>query len=509
MAEPSAPFLLSPARLDQLPDEVRRPDYRFAEHGVGVVHLGLGAFHRAHQAIYLDDLMARKGGNWRSLGVSMRSPSVRERLRPQNGVYCVAERSPEREELRVSGALADILYLAEEHDAVLEALAAPATRIVTLTVTEKGYGGDAEGGIDPADLDLAHDLLHPERPRSAVGLIVEGLARRRARGLDPFTAISCDNLPANGVRLARLVITLAERRDPALADWIARVARFPSSMVDRIVPATTSDDLARFERATGFHDAGLVVTEPFRQWVVEDSFVGERPELEAVGVELVREVGPYEAAKLRLLNGSHSAMAYLGLLAGYDHVHEVMADPLLTAFIEQLMAAELAPTLSPTPGFDLDIYQTILLRRFRNAALPHKTRQIAADGTLKLPGRIIAPLIERLRAGLSAPGLTLVAAAWMRHMLGRDPQGGRYEVADPYASALQAIWWRCGDPDAVASALLDIDRVFGPDLRDHSGFRRDLSAALRRLIERGPRAAMRHVLERREAAAQQVEGDPV
>ncbi len=420
---------------------------------------------------------------------------MRDRLAPQDGLYTVAERDGAGERLQVIGCLRRVLVAPEDPGAVIERIAAPETAIISLTVTEKGYCHDpASGRLDWAHPDIAYDLAAPDRPRSAIGMLVAGLERRRGRPIAPPTVMSCDNLPANGDTLRGLVIAFAARRDEALARWLEREVAFPCSMVDRIVPATTAADIARIGTALSLHDAAPVVCEPFRQWVIEDRFAGPRPAWDLAGAELVAEVAPYEEMKLRLLNGSHSAIAYLGYLAGYAHVFEVMADPDFASFVRAMMA-EVAPTLRvPT---DLDAYQTSLIARFANPALAHCTSQIAMDGSQKLPQRLLGTLRDRLRTGGSIDRLCLAVAAWIRYASGRDEQARPIEVVDPLASRFAAITAQAGpDPAALARCFFALDDVFGRDLPHEHRFTATVTDWLASLSTQGARATVAACLGR-------------
>ena len=434
--------------------------------GVGIVHLGLGAFFRAHGALYVAEAMHRSGGDWGIVGVSLRHPDQRDRLAPQGFAYTALELGPDGATPRVVEVIEDVLVAPESPGAVLARMADPATRIVSLTVTEKGYCRDpATGRLNADHPDIAHDLAHPEAPRSAPGFLVAALARRRVAGAPAFTVLSCDNLPENGATVRGVVLDLARRRDPDLADWIAAEATFPSTMVDRIVPATRPEDVARVAGLTGCRDAAPVIHEPFRQWVVEDRFVGgARPDLGAVGVQLVRDVQPFELMKLRMLNGTHSALAYLGYLAGYEMIAETVADPMFAAFVRRLWAEEIIPTLAPPPGEDLGAYAAALLARYRNPAIRHRTWQIAMDGSQKLPQRILGTIVDDRRAGRPCPGLVLAVAAWMRYAGGIDEKGAPIDVRDPLAARLRALSDGAADPAGKAAALLGVREVFPAEL---------------------------------------------
>lgn len=486
---------LGPATLARLPAAVRRPRYRREAHGVGVVHLGLGAFHRAHQASHMDDLLDRAGGDWRICGVSCRSATVRDQLAPQECLYMVAERDTSGTRYRLIQSLAEVLVAPEDPAAVIAALARESTRLISLTVTEKGYCRDpATGRLDFTHEDIVHDLRHPARPRSAIGLLVAGLRARRQAGVAAPTVLACDNLPHNGTTLRDIATDFAGRTDPDFAQWVGRQVAFPSSMVDRIVPATTAADIAQAEAVTGVRDLALAVTEPFSQWVVEDRFAGPRPALELAGIQWVGDVRPFELAKLRLLNGSHSSLAYLGLAAGHRMVHEAMADRDLRAFIETLMRAELAPTVAPVAGLDLAGYQQRLLARFDNSALQHALRQIAMDGSQKLPQRLLAPLRQGLAAGRSASLTLLVIAAWILYAAG-FAEGEPHTVDDPLAARFLGIAGRAGrNPTALADGFLQMTDIFGADLPSNPGFRGKLAAEVTQLMQCGVRARIRAIL---------------
>jgi fructuronate reductase len=476
---------LAPAALGRLPPAIERPAYDRARLPVGIVHLGLGAFHRAHQAVYTEDALAVEFGRFGICGVSLRSAAVRDRLAPQEGLYTVLTRAAGGERLRVVGCLKELLVGAEDPAAVVRRIADPEIAVVSLTVTEKGYCHDpATGMLDFDHPDIRHDLDHSERPRSAIGTLVAGLEQRRRQGGPPPTVLCCDNLPHNGRTLQGVALAFAGRRDPALARWIEAEVAFPCTMVDRIVPATTAEDLAAVEARLGLRDEAPVGTEPFSQWVIEDRFTGPRPAWERVGVELVADVAAYEEMKLRLLNGSHSALAYLGFLAGFEHVFEVMAAPEFVEFVRRMMALELAPTLDVP--VDLAAYQARVIERFANPAIRHRTAQIAMDGSQKLPQRLLGPIRDQLRAGGPIRHLALAVAGWMRFAAGRDERGRKITVADPLADRLRAIGARAGgDPEGLVTGFLAIREVFGDDLPRDPCFRDELTAALVSLIERG------------------------
>lgn len=480
---------LRPGTLSSLPADVARPRYDRARLATGIVHLGLGAFHRAHQAVYTDDVLHDGFGPWGIAGVSLRSPGTRDALAPQGGLYAVAVRGAGGERLRVVGAVTEALVAPDDPAAVLERLCRPEVRIVTLTVTEKGYCHDPAAGVLNEDHPgIRGDLADPGRPGTAPGFLVEALDRRRRAGIRPFTVLSCDNLPGSGDTAARILRDLAGLRDPGFGRWVEDSVACPNGMVDRIVPATTPDDRDAVSRRLGVEDAWPVVTEPFSQWVIEDRFPTGRPAWERAGAELVADVRPYELMKLRLLNGSHSALAYLGCLAGFGTVSEAVADPAFARLVRGLMDEEVTPTLAVPPGADLGRYKAALLDRFANPALRHRTWQIAMDGSQKLPQRLLGTIRDRLDAGAPFERLALAVAAWMRYVAGRDERGAPIDVRDPLADRLAAAAAAAGpSAGALAPALLGVREVFGDDLPRSPVFTAAVTAMLDRLVRLGAR----------------------
>lgn len=464
-----------PARLTRTPSEAP----------AGIVHLGLGAFFRAHGAIFVAEAMEASGGDWGIIGVSLQSTGTRDKLAPQGWAYTALELGPQGETPQVVSVLRDVLVAPENPQAVLDAMAAPEVRIVSLTVTEKGYCHEpSTGRLNEHHPDIRHDLDNP-LPKSAPGFLVRALQARREARLPPFTVLCCDNLPENGRVVRGVVLDLARLIDPALADWIAANGAFPSTMVDRIVPATTPADLDRLEALTGARDEAPVMHEPFRQWVIEDDFCAGRPDLGAVGVQLVADVTPFEHMKLRMLNGTHSSLAYLGYLAGHETIADTARDPVFAAFVRRLWQDEIIPALAPPPGEDLGAYAEALAARYENPAIRHRTWQIAMDGSQKLPQRILGTIAEGRAAGREVAGLTLAVAAWMRYASGTDEKGAPIEVKDPLAPRLAALWR--DDPAETVAGFLALSEVFPPALREDQGFAAELTAALDGLVRRGAR----------------------
>ena len=424
--------------LAQVRTGVERPTYDRGAVEIGVVHFGPGAFHRAHQAPAFDALLARGDRRWGVCGVSLHSAAVRDALAPQDWLYTLVELDAEIR-ARVIGAMKAVLAAPQSPAAVLQRLADPRTRMVTLTVTEKGYCLTPAGDLNLAHADVAFDAGRPSAPRSAAGWLVEGLRRRRATAAGPLSVVSCVNLTDNGRKLARAVVALARAQgDGDLASWIEAEARFPNTMVDSITPAT--DDALRetARRLTGLDDAWPIQRERFTQWVIEDRLAPGAPDLASVGAQIAADVRPFEQAKLRLLNGAHSTLAYVGLLAGLTTVAEAMCDAPLAAFVERLMREDIAPTLRATRGLDLASYIDGILDRFRNPAIRHQLAQIAWDGSQKLPVRLLGTVADTLAAGRPIGRLAVPVGAWMLFAARRAAAGGE-ALVDPLAPAIRTL----------------------------------------------------------------------
>ncbi|MCC8616498.1 mannitol dehydrogenase family protein [Xanthomonas vesicatoria] len=448
---------LSLDTLATLTPAVSTPAYDPATTTIGIVQLGAGAFHRAHQAVYIDDLLA-DDPSWAICAVSLHSPQVRDALRPQDGLYTLALLD-EHPQLRIIGAIRQVLCAAEEQAAVLARLADPAVRLVTLTITEKGYClvGDT---LDLHHPDIVHDLANPAVPRSAVGYLVAGLHRRMQAGLAPFTVLSCDNLTDNGHLLRRAVLLLARQHDAALAAWIEQHVSFPRSMVDSITPATDEALRTQVQAQTGLHDAWPIQRERYSQWVIEDDFCNGRPNLARVGVVLSDDIAGHARAKLRLLNAPHSTLAYLGSLAQLETVADAMAHRPLAAFAEALMREDIAPTLQPMDGFDAQRYSDAILARFRNPAIRHLLAQIAWDGSQKISVRLLATIDDALAAGRPIDRLCLPVAAWLQFVR-RQARNG-VALVDPLNDALSALGRAAtGDAAGDIARFVAVDAVFG------------------------------------------------
>lgn len=461
---------------------VEQPHYDRRQLRPRTLHIGSGAFFRAHTAAYNDAALAG-GGDWGIVATSLRSTETVDALAVQDGLYTLLVRGTAQTDARIIGCVISTIAAPREPHRLLARLADPQTAIVSLTVTEKAYGIDpASGGLNTGHPDIAADLASPRAPRGVIGYLVEALAQRRAAETVPFTPLCCDNLPNNGALLKRLVLEFAERRDPELARWIDDTVSFPSTMVDRITPASTDATLADAERLTGRRDLAAVETEPFSQWIIEDSFAAGRPDWERAGALFVDDVTPYEKMKLRMLNGSHSLIAYLGFLAGHEFVRDAMADARFSQLVRLHMQAA-AATLDPVPGIDLDGYADQLVARFTNRAMAHRTYQIAMDGTQKLPQRLLEPASELLARGDGAQTFALAVAGWMRYALGRVGTGRSYDLRDPrgaeIAASLQGVQ-QTGR--VVASTLFALPGLFPPGLSGNAMWRSQVEAFLDLLI---------------------------
>ncbi len=482
---------LTKSTLSALSEAVRRPAYDRARLTAGIVHLGLGAFARAHLCEYTEDALELEFGAWGVTGASLQRPDQRDRLAPQDGLYTLLKRAPAGPDLRLIGCLGEVLVAPESPAALIARMTSPDTRIVSLTVTEKGYCHDPATGRLKADHpDIVHDLAHPDAPRSAVGLIVAALKARRAAGLGPFTALSCDNLPHNGGVLRGLVRDFAALSDDGLAKWIEANGAFPATMVDRIVPATTDADIAEVAGLIGLEDAAPVIGEPFRQWAIQDVFAAGRPAWERVGAQMVSQVAPFEFMKLRMLNGAHSSLAYLGYLAGHETVSEASGDPVLARFLEGLWA-EIIPTVPAPQGVVLSDYAQALLARFRNPAIRHRTWQIAMDGSQKLPQRLLGTIRDRLRQDAPIDHLALGVAAWMRYVSGTDEKGATIDVRDPLAATFAEKARAAGrDATTLSRSLFGIEAIFGGDLPREPRFTQAVERHLAALFDKGAKATV-------------------
>lgn len=460
-----------------------------------IVHLGCGAFHRAHQALFTHHLLENSDSDWGICEVNLmpgNDAHLIENLKAQNLLYTVAELGADTTEMKVIGSMKEALHpVFDGCEGILHALARPETAIVSLTITEKGYCTEAASGkLDLNNLLIKHDLANPQQPKSAIGYIVEALNMRRLQGLKAFTVLSCDNVRENGL-IARAAVTgFAKARNPELAAWIGSNVSFPCTMVDRIVPAATDETLGLIAEKLGVFDPCAIACEPFRQWVIEDNFVNGRPDWDKVGAQFVEDVVPFEMMKLRMLNGSHSFLAWLGYLGGYDTIADTMANPAYRKAAQTLMLSEQAPTLSMPEGTDLVGYANVLIARFSSPSLKHRTWQIAMDGSQKLPQRLLDPVRFHLAQGKAPRHLVLGIAGWMRYVSGIDQQGRTIDVVDPLIGLYQSIHQQYQTTEERVRALLGIESIFGNDLPDNHLFVKAVTKAYRQLSQQGAQVAV-------------------
>jgi fructuronate reductase/mannitol 2-dehydrogenase len=473
--------------LPRLAARATVPTYDRRRLAPGVVHLSVGSFHRAHQAMYFEEIAERGlDQGWGITGVGLRRREMKAALDAQDGLYTVVTRSPEADDARIVGVITSYLFAPEERAAVLDALADERTRLVTLTITAAGYKVHPDtGAFLGEDDEVVEDLASPSEPGTALGLLVEALDRRRRAGRAPFTVLSCDNMADNGIVVGTSVIAFASLRDERLGRWISDNVAFPSSMVDRITPGTTDADREMVERTFGIRDRWPVMTEPFSQWVVEDRFCQGRPPLDEVGVRFVDDVRPYAITKTRMLNASHSALGYLGSLAGYERIDEVMADPVFAGYVGQLMTEEVAPLL-PATEIDLPAYATTLQRRFANPAVGDRLSRLCRSGSTKVPAHLLSSLREALDAGRPHALLTLAVAGWCRYLRAVDADGRPFPLDDANGDRLRAL---AGSPGDHPGRLLADEATFG-SLGTCARFVEAVECDLRQLEAVGARAVV-------------------
>jgi mannitol 2-dehydrogenase len=493
------PVLLMQAKLGHVLPEVRTPAYDRAKISKSIVHIGVGGFYRAHQAVYLDDLLHRPGSEeWGYCGVGLLAQDARigEILRQQDCLYTVVERSTQGDRARVIGSLLEFLHAPADPEAVLGKMASPECRIVSLTITESGYYvNQGTGEFDESHPDVVHDLANPQAPRFTFGYLAEALDRRRRRGLAPFTVMSCDNLQGNGDIARKMLLEFTRRRDPELSRWIDEHGAFPNSMVDRITPATKPEHCKMVADAFGIQDGWPVVTEPFRQWVLEDNFPGGRPAWQEVGVQMTSNVLPYEKMKLRLLNASHQAICYIGMLLGYQFSDEAMANPNIRILMQRMMDEEVTQLLDRVEGVDLEAYKAGLVERFSNSAIRDQLARIGTEGSARIPKFILPSILDQLQRNGPVRLLSFTVACWFRYLAGHDDQGRPLPLVDPMAEKLRehALNGR-GNP----GPLLGIRELFGDVLPAAPGFVGEVGRALADLYEYGAALALERVLTPRD-----------
>jgi mannitol 2-dehydrogenase len=485
---------LNLANLVNLPSSVSKPRYARDELKAGILHIGVGNFHRAHQAVYLDDLFnAGKDLDWALMGAGIRAGdrAMRQALEPQDWLTTVMELEPGANIARVTGAMIGFVPVNEDGRAIVDALDDTALRIVSLTVTEGGYCIDpATGSFNPEHPDIVYDAAHMDAPRGVFGVLLAALKRRRDEGRAPFTVMSCDNIPHNGQVARDAVAGLADLVDPSLAAYVREQVAFPNSMVDRITPATSDRERTILMERFGIQDNWPVFCEPFRQWVLEDNFPTGRPALEDVGVTFTPHVAAFELMKLRILNGGHATIAYPAGLLGIHFVHDAMADPLVRGFLDKLETEEIIPCVPPVPGVDLQAYYQLIARRFANPDVGDTIPRLAQDGSNRQPKFILPSTRDRLNAGADVTGLALESALWCRYCAGTTDAGEPFNLDDPNASRLTPAALAAKEDPA---SFLDLRDIFG-DVADAPQFRSRFETALKSLWRDGTRATLQRYL---------------
>ena len=472
---------------------VSLPAYDRSKLTPGIVHIGLGNFHRAHMAVYLDDLFALGGDHdWAILGAGVRAPDARMRdaMKGQDCLSTVIELDPKAKSARRIGSMIDFLPVEADNASLIAAMTRPEIRIVSLTVTEGGYYVDSTGKFDPASPDIARDGANPAKPATAFGAVVAALKARKAAGIIPFTVMSCDNLPGNGHVCEAAVVGTARLSDPALADWIKANVAFPNGMVDRITPATGPREKAIAAEFGLASDPVPVTCEPFRQWVLEDNFPAGRPALEKVGVTFTSEVHAFETMKIRILNGGHAIIAYPGGLKGIEHVHEDMADPTIRAFLDAIETREILPIVPPVPDMDLNDYKALIISRFSNPEVMDQVRRLCLDGSNRQPKFIVTSIRDVLKAGGKAEGLTLLSAMWCRYCYGTTEAGAMIEPNDPNWDVLMAT---SNAAKSNPAAWIRMEAIYG-DLALNAGFVATFTEALNFVWANGVEAAMQRYI---------------
>ncbi|MBD1909460.1 MULTISPECIES: mannitol dehydrogenase family protein [unclassified Leptolyngbya] len=490
----NATIKLTEASLLRLPEHVQIPQYDRHSITDGIVHIGVGGFHRAHQALYLDNYFHQTSDHqWGICGVGLLvyDERMRDALQSQDCLYTLVERSPGGDHARIIGSITQYLFAPDNRQAVIDAMTDANCKIVSLTITEAGYYyNEGTGELEVNHPTIQHDLQHPTEPIGAFGYITAALDQRRQQGVGPFTVLSCDNLQGNGNIARKMLTAFANLQNPELGQWISENVSFPNSMVDRITPATTAADVRMVAEQFGIDDGFPVVAESFLQWVVEDDFCAGRPNWETVGVQMTDRVHPYELMKIRLLNASHLMIGFLGTLAGYHYVDEVMADPLFTQAVDRLMA-EVQPTLEAVPGIDLDDYKRTLIERFSNPKIQDQLPRLCLNGAAKMPKFVLGSLRDALNQGGAIDYLGLTIAAWFRYLNGVDDLGNPIAIDDPMAHILTE---RAHTGGVNPQPLLQVEEVFG-DLAQSSRLAEVIGRELRHLSELGAKGAIAHLLK--------------
>ena len=482
---------LNAAALKRLAPGIRVPTYQRNGLPHSIVHVGVGGFHRAHQAVYLDDLLHLPGNReWGMIGVGLlkHDARIRDAMRSQDCLYALVERGAVGESARIIGSIIDFIFAPEESESVLAKMASPDCRIVSLTITEGGYYvNSGTGEFDTDHPDIKRDLANPGKPACSFGYLIEALDRRRKRGLAPFTVMSCDNMQSNGDVTKKMLTAFAHLRDPVLGRWVADNVAFPNAMVDRITPATTDEHRALTREKFGIDDAWPVMTEPFKQWVIEDHFSQGRPAWDKVGAQMVADVLPYEKMKIRLLNASHQAMCYIGMLVGHTLAHEAMEDPRIRKLVQTMMDVEVTPHLPAVPGIDLAEYKKTLIERFANPAIRDQLARIGTEGSARIPKFVLPSVIDALPRGAPVKLMAFTVAAWFRYLTGKDDNGNPLPINDPMEARITETARRGG---ADPTAMLSLRELFGDELPKANPFSQEVAQALKSFYEKGAKATL-------------------
>jgi mannitol 2-dehydrogenase len=482
---------LNEKNLSLLEPSVAVPSYDRSKVGQSIAHIGVGGFHRAHQAVYADDLFHLSGeSQWGLCGVGLlkHDARIRDVMLAQDCLYTVVERGAHGEKARIIGSIVNFLYGPGNTQEVIEKLASADRRIVSLTITEGGYYvHQGTGEFDAQHPDIQHDLAEPSEPICSFGYLLEALNRRRTRGMPPFTVMSCDNLQSNGDIIKKMLLAFAELRDPKLHNWLVENCAFPNSMVDRITPATTDEHRTLVKEEFGIDDGWPVMCEPFKQWVIEDHFPLGRPAWEQVGAQMTSDVLPYEKMKLRLLNASHQAMCYIGMLLGYEFAHEAMSDAQISKLVETMMEVDVTPLVPIVPGVDLAEYKKTLLERFANPAIRDQLSRIGTEGSARIPKFVLPSIVEQLERGGSIKSLCFTVACWFRYLNGKDDQGKEMPIIDPMSKKLCELA-RLGGKDP--KSLLSMREVFSESLANSPRFVGEVRDALESFYNKGARATL-------------------
>jgi mannitol 2-dehydrogenase len=487
---------LNEKNLSLLEPSVAVPSYDRSKVGQSIAHIGVGGFHRAHQAVYADDLFHLSGeSQWGLCGVGLlkHDARIRDVMLAQDCLYTVVERGAHGEKARIIGSIVNFLYGPGNTQEVIEKLASADRRIVSLTITEGGYYvHQGTGEFDAQHPDIQHDLAEPSEPICSFGYLLEALNRRRTRGMPPFTVMSCDNLQSNGDIIKKMLLAFAELRDPKLHNWLVENCAFPNSMVDRITPATTDEHRTLVKEEFGIDDGWPVMCEPFKQWVIEDHFPLGRPAWEQVGAQMTSDVLPYEKMKLRLLNASHQAMCYIGMLLGYEFAHEAMSDAQISKLVETMMEVDVTPLVPIVPGVDLGEYKKTLLERFANPAIRDQLSRIGTEGSARIPKFVLPSIVEQLERGGSIKSLCFTVACWFRYLNGKDDQGKEMPIIDPMSKKLCELA-RLGGKDP--KSLLSMREVFSESLANSPRFVGEVRDALESFYDKGARATLAQYIE--------------